>query len=271
MRPRGRASGASVDEGEHLRSPYQNGIHLAHERAIVGPLQSVAFVDAARLTSLATGRGEPPALAEWLWLAPLVVLFSLVGYKALRTFGLTRVESGLVAGASPLLVYVDAPLWNVAPRVALAANVTGCIIPLLVGLSVMAQRRLPLAEGLVLLSIGIAVSYASSEVVPDRGVLLQYRVPALVIGIVAAGLLYNHPMRSGAAAFAAGAIGVIVGADLFHLPELAAGGAGRIILGGAALLDGILLVAVLAAAVGEGTALVLRALLSRPQPTRPTA
>lgn len=222
---------------------------------------SMAFLDAARLTSLASGRGGAPTVEEWLLLAPLLVLLAVVGTRVLRSLGLTLSESVLVAGVSPFLVMVDAPLGDVAPRVALAANATGCIIPAIVAIKILLQGRMPWREGALLLVLGTLVSFAASEVVPSRGVLLQYRIPALVVGLVAAGLLFRMPERSGAAAFAAGGLGVIIGADFLHLAELAGGGAGRIILGGAALLDGILLVAVLAAAIGEGTAMVLRAVV----------
>ena len=221
-------------------------------------MQATALVDTARLTSLATGRGGIPSFDEWLWLAPLFLLFAFLGTRVLMAVGLTRAESILLAAVSPLLVLVDAPLGEVAPRVGLAANLTGCIIPAVVAAKIIAQGRMPWREGALLLVLGIVVSYAASEVVPSRGVLLQYRIPSLVVGLIAAGLLFRMPERAGAAGFAAGAIGVIVGADLFRLAELADGGAGRIILGGAALMDGILLVAVLAAAIAEGTAMVLR-------------
>jgi len=133
------------------------------------------------------------------------------------------------------------------------------------------SRRAPLAEACFLIGVGIVVAYFSSHVEPDRGVLLQYRVPAVVIGFLSAGLLFREPQRAGAIAFAAGAIGVIVGADALHLPDLAAGaGAGRVILGGAGLLDGILLVAILAAAVGELVSMSIRALVRVRTPSEPT-
>lgn len=224
-------------------------------------MRSLALLDAARLTSLASGRGGAPSVEEWLLLLPLLALFAYVGIRVFRAVGLTRSESILLAAVSPFLVLIDAPLGEVAPRVALAANATGCILPALIAVKILVQRRMPLIEGSLLLVLGVVVSYAASEVVPSRGVLLQYRVPALVVGLIAAGLLFRTPERAGASGFAAGGLGVIIGADVMRLAELADGGAGRIILGGAALLDGIILVAVLAAAIAEGTAMFLRVIV----------
>jgi uncharacterized membrane protein len=235
------------------------------------PMPSLGLVSAARLTSLATGRGGTPSAEEWPWVAAALLLFALVGTRILMSIGLTRIESLLVAGLSPLLVLIDAPIGDLSPEVGLAANATGCLVPMAVGIKIALERRVPWPEALILVSVSIAVSYLASSVVPSRGVLLQYRIPALVIGVLAAGLLYRQPERSGAAAFATGGVGVVIGADILHLNELTGGGAGRVVLGGAGLLDGILLVAVLAAAVAEGLAILLRALVRARTASKPTA
>lgn len=230
---------------------------------------ALGAVDAARLTSLATGRGGVPMPHEWPLIMGLLVLLAFVGTRVLIAVGLTRVEALLVAALSPLLVLFDAPLGRLSENVSLAANLAGCLIPSAVALKVILERRVPFAECFFLIGVGIVVSYFSSHVEPDRGVLLQYRVPSVVIGVLSAGLLYRaadhgRPGAAGAAAFTAGALGVVIGADVMHLGELASGaGAARVVLGGAGLLDGILLVAILSAAIGELTALLLRALFVR--------
>lgn len=217
-------------------------------------------VSGARLASLATGRGGFPSADEWPIVLALLALLALVGTRILVAVGLTKVEAILVAGLAPLLVIVDAPLGRLSAEVSLAANLAGCLIPSAVALKILLERRAPFAEGLFLVGVGVVVSYFSSHVVADRGVLLQYRVPAVVVGVVAAGLLYRTPERSGAAGFAGGALGVVIGADVLRLSQLTEG-AGRVVLGGAGLLDGILLVAVLAATIAELCAMALRAAL----------
>ncbi|HET6403277.1 MAG TPA: DUF1614 domain-containing protein [Candidatus Thermoplasmatota archaeon] len=227
-------------------------------------------VDAARLASLATGRGGVPNAEEWPIVLGLLAILALIGTRVLIAVGLTKVEALLVAALAPLLVLVDAPLGRLSPDVSLAANLAGCLIPGAVAIKVLLEGRIPLAEAFFLIGIGVVVSYFSSHVVPDRGVLLQYRIPSLVVGVLAAGLLFREPDRSGAAGFMAGALGVIIGADLLHLSELSTG-AGRVVLGGAGLLDGILLVAILAAAIAELVAMTLRTVVKTRAPARPTA
>lgn len=233
---------------------------------------SLGPVNGARLAALATGHGAPPTPLEWPWLVGLLLVVALVGTRVLMLFGLTRLEAVLVAGLAPLLVFVDAPLGNISPTVSLAANVTGCLLPVAVGIKILAERRVPWLEGGVLVCSGIVVSFIASHVVPDRGVMLQYRVPALIIGLMAAALFHSRPEKAGAGAFAAGGIGVVVGADLLHLQVLAhTGGPGRIILGGAGLLDGIFLVAVLGCAVAGSGASLMRSLVALKVRTRPAA
>lgn len=216
-------------------------------------------VSAARLASLASGRGGVPSASEWPFVAAVLLLFAFVGTRMLLSLGLTKTESVLVAGVSPLLVVVDAPLGTLNSSVSLAANLTGCLVPVAIGIKVLLEKRVPYAEAFILVAVSMLVSFLSSRVEPDRGVLLQYRIPATVVGILAAGFFYSAPERAGAAGFAAGGIGVLLGADVLNLRALAeSGGAGRVILGGAGLLDGIILVALLAAAVGASVSAVLR-------------
>lgn len=223
------------------------------------------MLEVARVASLASGRGGLPSAAEWPWVLGLFALVAVFGYALLQAVGLTRVESATVAGAAPMLVLVDVPLGLVAPGMGLAANLAGCVLPIAVGVKVLLQRRIGVLESASLLAVGIGVAFLSSHVEPGRGILLQYRVPAVCVGIVAAALLHASPMKAGAAAFAAGGIGVLVGADAFRLHELVREGAtGRIVLGGAGLLDGILLVALLASVVAAATSMAVRfALTSR--------
>lgn len=232
---------------------------------------ALGMVDAARLASLATGRGGVPEATEWPIVLAVLAALAFLGTRVLIAIGLTRVEALLVAALSPLLVLIDAPLGTVSGGMSLAANLSGCLIPAAVSVKVLLERRVPLAEGAFLVGAGIVMAYFSSHVEPSRGVLLQFRIPSVLVGVLAAGLLYRDPERSGAAAFAAGALGVIFGADVMRLEELGLGtGSGRIVLGGAGLLDGILLVAILGAAIAELLAVLLRSMVRLRAPSRPT-
>lgn len=227
----------------------------------------VATISAARAASLATGRAGMPTAEEWPWVAAILIGLACLGTWFFATVGLTYVESALLAAAAPALVLVDVPLGQLAPGLALAANTAGCLIPLAIALKILAERRSPWLEIVALIGLGIGISFLASRVVPNKGVLLQYRIPALVIGFAAAALFYNKPAVAGSAAFIAGTFGVIVGADIMHMPELAAvGGEGRIILGGAGILDGIFLVAIFAAMMAASVATLAHNFVKARQP-----
>lgn len=192
----------------------------------------------------------------------LLTLIGVVGVRLLMATGLTRLEAGLIAVGAPLLVVIDAPLGQITPTMGLAANMAGCLLPVGVSISILLTRRVPAFEVVLLLGIGIIVAFFASQVVPTRGVLLSYRVPAFVLGLVGAALFHSRPERAGAAAFAAGALSVLIGADLMNLRELAnVGGSTRVILGGAGLLDGIFLVALLAGTVAACLSMIVRLVL----------
>lgn len=229
-------------------------------------------LDGERLFSLATGRGGMPATGEWPLVALVLVAFVFIVGKLLMNFGLTRLEAGAAAGLAPFLVLVDMPMGEVSPGTALAANAAGCLIPFAICVKVLAERRVQAGALLGLIAIATLVSYASSEVVPNRGVLLHYRTPAFVIGAVAAALWWRDGAAAGAASYAAGAAGVIIGADLVRLAELAAAGnASRIVIGGAGLFDGIYLVAFLSAGIGASLSVLVRWLVGYTTPRRAPA
>lgn len=208
-----------------------------------------------RWASLAAGRGGAPTVGE----LPLVVLalmaIAAFGGAAMRAIGLSRVESLLFAAVGPLLVLVDVPFGSGGPGVRILANATGCLVPIAVALCIVATRRSGILPVAILVVVGIATTYFLSRVVPARGVLLNYQDSALIIGILGGVLFRTAPRAAGAWAFAAGAVGTLIGADLLHLSELLAmKDAAAITLGGAGLLDGILLTAFVASIVALVTA-----------------
>lgn len=227
-------------------------------------------ISQARWASLAAGRAGPPTIEEWPAVLAVLILLAIVGGKLMRLVGLTRVESVVLSGIGPLLVLVDVPLGAGGDGVRILANATGCLIPLLVALIVVATRRSAMIEAGILLLAATTLAFFASRVVPSRGVLLNFQACALGIGVLA-GLLFHRSARlAGAWAFTAAAIGTLIGADLLHLRELLLiPNAAAITLGGAGLLDGILLTSVASAFVGALCALVVKLFVRAPPVDEP--
>lgn len=227
----------------------------------VPAMPTIGGIASERWGALATGNAGVPSSAEWPIVGLALVAIALVGTLTMRAAGLSWLEAGALAGLAPALVLVDLPLGESTSGVRLFANLAGCVLPVLLGIAIVLTRDVPRILVFVLLSAGVVLALAFSWVVPARGVLLDYRACALVTGLVAAALLHGAPRTAGALAFAAAAIGTTVGADLLRLGDLLSlPQAAAVTLGGAGLLDGILLTSVAAALVAAGSAAGVHAL-----------
>lgn len=212
-------------------------------------------ITVARWGALATGNGGLPSAGEWPMVLAVLVGIALLGTLALRFVGLSWIESAVVAALSPAVVLVDVPLGEGASGVRLFANAAGCLLPVAIAIAVLATRRVPWVTAFVLLAAATALALVFSWVVPARGVLLDYRACALGVGLVAAALSHDSPRQAGALAFAGAAIGTTIGADLLRLDDLMSlPRATAITLGGAGLLDGILLTSLVACIVASASA-----------------
>ncbi|HLE97296.1 MAG TPA: DUF1614 domain-containing protein [Candidatus Thermoplasmatota archaeon] len=177
--------------------------------------------------------------------ALVALVAAVVLARPLGRVGFT-VPEVLVVASAPLFAPLEVGLFDYQDA-RIAVNAAGFCIPMLVTLKFVVEGRAPLWTMLVAMATVTAVSYASSYAVPGQGVLLRYQMPAIAACGVALLLVRARFAQAGPVAFGAGTVGVVVGADGMHLDELADGSASRIILGGAGALDGIILVAVLAA------------------------
>ncbi len=130
-----------------------------------------------------------------------------------------------------------------------AANLGGGIIPAAVSVYFLATMPLVAAGSSLIAFIMVAIfTYRTSRLVPGLGISLSPLVPASVSALTSALLL--HAWGGGFAhlaqvTFVAGVFGVIVGADLFNLPNVSRLGARVVSIGGAGTFDGIFLTGIL--------------------------
>lgn len=124
----------------------------------------------------------------------------------------------------------------------IAVNLGGCLVPTaLAGYQI---ARLALQAPATLGALGVAVGlnvalcYYFATPVPQKGIALQPLIPA---GAAALTALLLAPEWAPPIAFTAGVLGPLVGADLFHLDDIAEIGTGMASIGGAGTFDGIVL------------------------------
>lgn len=187
-------------------------------------------------------------LDERVLAAALVVLaIFLVLYITFSGFsmvGITPMEVVLLLFISPFLAVINLPVWTM-PGVVIGVNAAGLGVPLYLSIRFLTKDRLPVWKALVGTAAVAAIAYQVTRVAPEKGLL----VPALplvavtaVVGLALAGRAWQ---QVGPTTYASGALGVIVGADLLHLAELADPSRSEpmfAVIGGAGTLDAIYLI-----------------------------
>jgi uncharacterized membrane protein len=166
---------------------------------------------------------------------------------------LARVEHSQEVATNPLAMFgldeLFPQLRRVHRQTIIAVNVGGCLIPLglaLYELSYLAALGLGLVGrvGAAVL-VNIVVCYLLARPVPNVGIAMPGFVPP-VVALTTALLL--APGEAPAAAFIAGVLGPLVGADLLHLRQVSkVATTGIASIGGAGTFDGIVLSGIVAA------------------------
>jgi len=124
----------------------------------------------------------------------------------------------------------------------LSVNVGGALIPIALALYLL--FRVPLQETLLATALLIIISYKLAKYVPNRGITVPLLFPPLFATIFA---LILAPEAAPAVAFISGVFGVLIGADILHLPRVLRSEQGILSIGGAGVFDGIFLIAIVAA------------------------
>jgi len=209
-------------------------------------LMPIIFVDAMQ-TALLRLHLSPQ-------MATLVVLVIFLG--GLVNIPVHRVERYEEQPLETMAVY---GLWGFVPRfrtvrreTVIAVNVGGCIIPVILviwQLRYLAESGGALGTLAVITALNVAVCYFAARPVPGIGIAMPGLLsPAVAVSLTWL-LLSGDPEHRAPVAFVAGVLGPLVGADLFHLKDIARMSTGMLSIGGAGTFDGIVLSGVLAALV----------------------
>lgn len=133
------------------------------------------------------------------------------------------------------------PLHRIQRETVVALNVGGGLIPVLLALYEFTRVNPMAIVGVT--ALVTLVSYFSAHVVPGIGVQMNALVGPLTAALTA--VVIGGP-EAPAIAFSGGVLGVLIGADLLHLPEIERMSPGVLSIGGAGVFDGIALCGLLA-------------------------
>lgn len=146
-----------------------------------------------------------------------------------------------------------APTIRTPDEVVVAVNVGGAVIPTILAIAEalhLARAGLtPFVLGLAATGITAVVCYLVARPVVGLGVVVPLLVPPLTALLATWALLGPSapPTHRAPAAFMAGVLGTLIGADLLNLPRVLRMPVNLVVIGGAGTFDGIVLSGVLAA------------------------
>lgn len=140
--------------------------------------------------------------------------------------------------------------------ISISLNVTGVLIPTGIVIFLLITRRLDLAAALISIGLVAIVGFPLTQVV-DGGAYIFFPLWLIPAGVAAAcGFFFTRnkdsetvAIRGGAIAFAAGCLGMLVGGDLLHLPEMLNSGGTMLIMGAGGILDFTFLTGVVALSI----------------------
>ena len=136
---------------------------------------------------------------------------------------------------SRLLGLPQAPFLG---RTLIAVNVGGALVPVAFSLYLLLHHPLAATTVTTAVTVVAAISYLTSAPLPGVGIGMPILVAPLAAALTAELLA---PEQAAALAYIAGALGVLVGADLLRLSEVKKLGAPVASIGGAGTFDGIFL------------------------------
>lgn len=210
------------------------------------------------------------ALIQLAFLLLLLAFLAIIGYllflaltRAFRFMGFSTLEAvailvlAFLLGSGTLDGIVGIPLshlylftyndhWQVS------INAGGALLPLLLSAYLVLRHRLPLLR----LGIGIAVVAAITYLVtypdPEKGIVSQFPwwlLPVAAASVLSIILLWKQQRKAAPFAYATGTLGVLLGADVFHLLTLLSmpvSGTREAVIGGASVFDMVFITGILA-------------------------
>lgn len=162
----------------------------------------------------------------FLPLGLMAILFGLSQkYRGMfDAIGFSRKEMGLlIVGSLSMLFVPDEVPVVVYQQYFLAVNLGGAIIPTVLSIHLLRSKHIPWlvwAPGVLAVS---AITFLITRVQPNAGIVAEFPymfLPALT-GAFLALLLYGRSSpRAPAFAYASATLGSLIGADVYHMPEL---------------------------------------------------
>src|SRR4030042_3399255 len=200
----------------------------------------------------------------WIFyiLLPIIALYLvyLVLTKAFKYMGFSSVEAIIIVFVSFLFgfeiilfgfnisnIYLFSyGTWRVG------INMGGAVIPILLSLYLIFKKKISLKKVFIGILIVAIITYLITKPVADKGIVATFPywlLPAFSSSICSVILSWKDFIKAAPLAYISGTIGVLIGADFLHIPELLSYNVDKTttaVIGGAVVFDMIFITGVLA-------------------------
>jgi len=195
---------------------------------------------------------------------PILVLYIayLIVTKAFKYMGFSEFEAiiivivSFILGAGLIDEYVGFSFsniylfshgnWNVG------INTGGAIIPILLSIYLIIKNKIKPLKIIFGTLVVAAVTFFVTYPQPDEGIVSPYPrflLPAIIASLVSVFLLWKNFKKAAPLAYISGTLGVLIGADMLHLPQLLSYNIDKptsAVIGGAIVFDMIYITGILA-------------------------
>jgi uncharacterized membrane protein len=134
------------------------------------------------------------------------------------------------------------PQWSQPRQTVLAVNVGGAVVPTLLSLYLLTQALAPLRV-VVATAVVTLLTYWWARPMPGVGIVVPMLLPPLSAALAA---LLLVPQQAPLAAYVAGTMGTLIGADVLHVRQVTRLATPVASIGGAGTFDGVFLTGIIA-------------------------
>lgn len=162
-----------------------------------------------------------------------VYILYLIITKAFEDMGFSSIEAIIIVFVSYLLgegfidKYVGFSFSNVHlfsyGYWALGLNVGGVVIPVILSIYLIIKNKLKLSKVLFGTIIVAIIAFFVTQPIPEKGIVSffpYWLLPAIFAGLASIFLSRKNFRQAAPLAYISGTLGVLMGADFLHLPEL---------------------------------------------------
>jgi uncharacterized membrane protein len=196
---------------------------------------------------------------------PILVLYIvyLIIVRAFRDMGFSALEAIIVVFASFIfgsgiidgyagINFSNIPLFTYHEFWLVGINVGGAIIPLLLSIYLAIKNKLPLTWIFIGITIVAVVTFLVTYTDPEKGIVSQFPfwfLPAVIASVVSLIIMWKSKRKAAPLAYIFGTLGVLIGADCFHLFQLLEHEihtTRNAVIGGASVFDMVFITGILA-------------------------